>query len=211
MGEGVMTWVSQRTGLGEWWRHKVSQAVPAHMGFWYCFGGISLLILLLQVVTGLFMVFHYEPHPLTALKSIETMSNTVFLGGVIRNMHRWGSTLVVATLFSHLVTVFFRRAYRNPRELNWLSGVLQLVVVFLLLATGILLPWDWRAYWSFALWADYLETWPLVGGYLKGVWLDQFTINRGFVLHILVLPLILMVLLRFHFRMVRRHGIAEPL
>ncbi len=211
MAGKVLDWLDDRTGLREYRRKKASQAVPSHMGFLYCFGGISLLIIVLQVLTGLYMVFYYEPDPQRALQSIENMSNEAPMGWLIRNMHRWGSTILMATIFSHAITVGFQKAYRNPRELNWISGVLQFIVVFLILATGILLPWDWRAYWSFAIWVDYFETWPLIGDYLKNLLLDDFTINRGFILHVLVLPLLLMILLRFHFRMVKRHGISEPL
>ncbi len=211
MAGRIANWLDERTGFRQFRVKKMGQAVPSHMGFLYCFGGISLFILLLQVVTGLFMVFYYEPTPQAALRSIEQMSNQVPLGWLFRNMHRWGATLLLAALFSHMISVGFQRAYSRPRELNWLSGVLQFVVVFLLLATGLLLPWDWRAYWSFAIWMDYVGTWPLIGTAVQGFFLDNFTINRGFVIHVLVLPLVLLILLRFHFGMVRRHGISEPL
>ena len=204
-------WLEERTGIPSWIKRKNAQAVPSHMGFLYCFGGLSLFIIILQVLTGGFMLFYYQPQPLEALRSIEQMSNDVPLGWLFRNMHRWGATLLLATIFSHMVSVAYQKAYRRPRELNWISGVLQFIVVFLLLATGLVLPWDWRSYWSFALWMDYLDTWPLIGGYLKDFMLDNFNFNRGFIMHILVLPLILMILLRFHFGMIRRHGISEPL
>lgn len=207
----MINWLNERTGFWEWRRKKAAQAVPAHMSFFYCFGGISLLIILLQVLTGVYMVFFYTPHAQEALKSIEAMSNGSVLGALMRNTHRWGSTLLLAAIFAHLVTVVSHKAYRNPRELNWLSGVFQFILVILLLITGLVLPWDWRAYWSFAIWVDYLETWPLVGSFLKNSLLDHFTINRGFVIHILILPVLLGILLHFHFRMVRRHGIAGPL
>lgn len=157
------------------------------------------------------MLFFYTPHTLEALKSIEYMSNEITLGWLVRNMHRWGSTLLLATVFTHLITVFYRKAYRNPRELNWVSGVLQFIVVFLLVLSGIVLPWDWRAYWSYAIWVDYIDTWPLIGEAVKNFVLDTFTIYRSFITHVVILPLVLFLLLRFHFAMVRKHGIAEPL
>ncbi|MEO5330984.1 MAG: cytochrome b N-terminal domain-containing protein [Magnetococcus sp. YQC-5] len=211
MAHSFVKWLDARTGLLTTLNQKKAQAVPAHMSFFYCFGGISLLIILMQLVTGIYMTFYYAPHPHEALRSIEAMSNGSVTGAMMRNMHRWGSTLLLATLFSHMITVVLHKAYRNPRELNWLSGVFQFILVVLLLATGLILPWDWRAYWSFAIWADYLESWPLVGSWLKNALLDHFTINRGFVLHVLILPALLGILLNFHFRMVRRHGIAGPL
>ena len=203
-------WLDERTGIKEAVRRKKAQAVPSHFYF-YCFGGISLFIIILQVLTGGFMLFYYTPHPELALKSIEHMSNEVALGGLVRNMHRWGSTLLMATIFTHMISVVYQKAYRRPRELNWISGVLQFVIVFLFLVTGIILPWDWRAYWSYALWVDYVDTWPVIGVALKSFMLDTFTINRTFITHILVLPLFLFMLLLFHFKMVKRHGISEPL
>lgn len=211
MAGNLFHWLEERVGFRQFGRKKGAQAVPAHVGFLYCFGGISFFIILLQVATGLFMAFFYEPYPQEALRSIERMSNEVPLGWLFRNMHRWGATLLVATIFSHIITVGFQGAYSRPRELNWISGVLQFFVVFLLLVTGLILPWDWRSYWSFSIWVDYLETWPLVGDFLKNFLLDTFTINRGFVVHVLILPVVLLLLLRFHFGMVRKHGISEPL
>ena len=206
----VYDWLDERTGIKEAVRRKKAQAVPGHFYF-YCFGGISLFIIILQVLTGFFMIFFYTPHPELALKSIEYMSNEVTLGWLVRNMHRWGSTLLLATIITHMISVIYQKAYRRPRELNWISGVFQFVIVFLILVTGIILPWDWRAYWSYALWVDYVDTWPVIGGALKNFMLDTFTINRAFITHVLVLPLLLFVLLGFHFKMVKRHGISEPL
>ena len=203
-------WLDARSGLRTWLRAKKAQAVPAH-SFFFCFGGISLLIIILQVVGGIFMLFYYTPDPKEALNSIDYMSNEVPLGWLVRNMHRWGATLLLASVFTHLVTVFYRKAYRNPRELNWISGVLQFFVVFLLVLSGIILPWDWRAYWSYSIWVDYVATWPLVGDFMKAFVLDTFTIYRSSITHIVILPLILFALLAFHFKMVRKHGISEPL
>lgn len=206
----VCNWLEERTGICQQARLKMGQAVPSHMYF-YCFGGISLFIIIQQALTGVYMLFFYTPHPELALKSIEMMSNEDALGKLFRNMHRWGSILLLATIITHVVTVVYQKAYRRPRELNWISGVFQFLVVVLLLSTGILLPWDWRAYWAFALWVDYVDTWPVIGGTLKNFMLDAFTINRAFITHAMILPVALGLLLRFHFKMVRRHGISEPL
>ena len=204
-------WLDERTGIKEWIEKKKAQPVPAHVNIFYCFGGLSFFLILVQVVSGLFMLFFYVPDPATALDSINKMSNEVTLGWLFRNLHRWGATFLMATIFTHMVSVFYHKAYRRPRELNWVTGVFQFIVVFLILLTGIFLPWDWEAYWSFAIWVDYLATWPLIGKYLSELMLDTFTINRGFITHIWILPLLLMVLLWFHFRMVRKHGISGPL
>jgi len=192
-------------------RLKKGQAVPSHVNFFYCFGGLSFVLIILQVVTGVFMLFYYTPEPDKALYSIEQMSNEVVFGWLFRNAHRWSSTLLLAMVFSHMVIVFYYKAYRSPREMTWVSGVAQLVVVFLLVSTGIILPWDWRAYWSFAIWMDYIGTWGVIGAPLKEILLEAFTLKVAYYTHVLAIPLVLAVLLYFHFKMVRRYGISEPL
>ncbi|MBT4519175.1 MAG: hypothetical protein HOC23_04150 [Halieaceae bacterium] len=191
--------------------NKMAQPVPSHVNIFHCFGGISLLLILVQVITGIIMLFFFVPEPEKALLSIEAMSNEVFGGWILRDGHRWGSTILLAFVFSHMIAVFYFKAFQSPRQLTWTSGVGQLIIVFLMVTTGVLLPWDWRAYWAYALWMDYIATWPVVGGYLKDLALDTFTLNRVFYTHILFLPLILGGSLAFHFRMVRKYGITQPL
>ena len=201
----VAEWIRERIRL------KKGKPIPAHVNFFYCFGGFSLFLILLQLVSGGFMLFFYTPEPTKALQSIAHLSNEVTLGWLFRNMHRWTSTLLVATVFSHMAIVFYLKAYQSPRQFTWLTGVSQLLMVFLMVATGIILPWDWRSYWSFALWMDYVGTWTIGGESLKSVMLDTFTLNAAYYTHILAIPLILATILFFHFKMVRRYGISGPL
>lgn len=201
----VVDWVRERARL------KMGKPIPAHVNFFYCFGGISLLLILIQLATGIFMLFFYTPEPDKALNSIIYMSNEVPLGWLFNNVHRWASTLLLATVFSHMVIVFYLKAYQSPRQLTWVSGVSQLLMVFLLLVTGIILPWDWRSYWSFSIWMDYVGSWTIGGELLKNLFLDTFTLNAAYYTHIVAIPVILALLLAFHFKMVRRHGISEPL
>ncbi len=198
-------WIKEQVRL------KKGKPIPSHVNFFYCFGGISLFLILLQLASGVFMLFFYTPEPAKALQSITYLSNEVTLGWLFRNMHRWASTLLLATVFSHMVIVFYLKAYQSPRKLTWLSGVSQLLMVFFMVVTGLILPWDWRSYWSFAIWMDYVGTWAIGGESFKEVLLDTFTINAAYFTHILVIPLILAVLLSFHFKMVRRYGISKPL
>ncbi|MBI3148163.1 MAG: cytochrome b N-terminal domain-containing protein [Betaproteobacteria bacterium] len=200
--------------LAEWIRERIrlkkARPIPAHVNFFYCFGGISLFLILLQLVSGLFMLFFYVPQPDQALQSIVVLSNEVPLGWLFRNLHRWSSTLLLATVFSHMLIVFYLKAYQSPRQFTWLTGVFQLLLVFLLVATGLILPWDWRSYWSYAMWLDYVNTW--VGGAQIQQWLlDHFTLKLIYYVHILAIPIGLAVFLYFHFRMVKKYGISEPL
>ena len=201
----VAEWVKRRIRL------KMGKPIPSHVNFFYCFGGISLFLILIQLVSGVFMLFFYTPEPDKALQSITYLSNEVALGWLFRNMHRWISSLLLATVFSHMVIVFYLKAYQSPRQFTWLTGVSQLLLVFLLVVTGIILPWDWRSYWSFAIWMDYLGTWAVGGETLKTAILDTFTLSAAYYTHILLIPLILAAFLFFHFKMVRRYGISKPL
>lgn len=204
-------WFDERSGLIGWLKRKKELPIPAHMSFFHCFGGISFTIIILQLITGLFMTFFYIPKPEDAFNSILRFSNEVPLGWLMRNMHRWGSTLLIATLITHITAVFYYKAYQRPRELNWLSGFVLLLVVFLFSVTGTILPWNWRGYWVLVIWTDYVGTWPVVGEILKDPILSSFSVSRSFVTHILLLPMITAILLTFHFKMVKRHGISGPL
>lgn len=200
----VADWIRARI------RAKKDKPIPAHVNFFYCFGGLSLFLVILQVITGAFMLFFYTPEPANAWQSIVHLSNDVPMGWLFRNLHRWASTLLLATVISHMIIVFYLKAYRSPREFTWLTGVMQLLVVFLMVATGLILPWDWRSYWSFAMWLDYVGTW-MGGDRIQDLLLDSFTLDVAYFAHILAIPLVLAALLHFHFRMVRRYGISGPL
>ena len=200
----IAGWIKEQVRL------KKGKPIPAHVNFFYCFGGFSLFLILLQLTSGVFMLFFYTPDPTKALLSIAHMSNEVPMGWLFRNMHRWTSTLLLATVFSHMTIVFYLKAYQSPRQFTWLTGVFQLLIVFFMIVTGLLLHWDYRSYWSFAIWMDYIGTW-VGGAAIKNILLDTFTLKAAYFTHILAIPLILAVSLFFHFRMVKRYGITEPL
>lgn len=201
--------------VAEWIREQIrlkkGKPIPSHVNFFYCFGGISLFLILIQLVTGVIMLFFYTSEPDKAFNSIVQMSNEVPLGWLLRDMHRWASTFLLATIFSHMLIVFYLKAYQSPRQLTWVSGVFQLIMVFMMVVTGIILPWNWRSYWSFAIWMDYVGSWTIAGESLKNLFLDTFTLNAAYFTHILGIPIILALLLSFHFRMIKRYGISEPL
>ncbi|HBO84587.1 MAG: hypothetical protein A2073_03390 [Deltaproteobacteria bacterium GWC2_42_11] len=204
-------WLDERTGIKRYLKYKMELLVPDHVTFSYCFGGISLTILILQLLTGIFMTFFYIPKPEEAFNSILKMSNEVPLGWLTRNMHRWGATILIATIITHMFNVFYHKAFQKPREFNWLSGFTMFLIVLLFSITGSILPWNWRSYWVLAIWTDYFASWPVIGTHLVTPILEYFSVGRSFVIHILLLPIISAVLLTFHFKMVKRHGISGPL
>lgn len=211
MSTNIANWFEERAGIRTWLKKKIELPIPKHVNFFYCFGGISLTIILLQLVTGIFMTFFYTPKPEEAFNSVLYMSNNIPMGWLMRNMHRWGATLLVTTLLTHMLSVFYHKAYQRPRELNWLSGFTLFLIVLLFSITGTILPWNWRGYWVLVIWTDYVGTWPIIGDMLKEPLLESFSVSRSFVTHILILPVVIATLLVFHFKMVKRHGISGPL
>lgn len=211
MFANIADWLEERAGLKGWWKRKKGLLIPDHVNFFYCFGGISFTIILLQLLTGIFMIFFYIPKPEEAFDSIIRMSSEVPFGWLARNMHRWGATILIATLLTHMCSVFYHKAFQRPRELNWLSGFVLLIVVSLFSITGTILPWNWRGYWVLVIWADFVDTLPFVGELIKMPLLEYFTVGRSFIIHILILPIIAVTLLTLHFKMTKRHGISGPL
>jgi menaquinol-cytochrome c reductase cytochrome b subunit len=207
----MFDWLDKRTGIKELVKNKLSYPIPVNANIWFCFGGLAFFLILLQVLTGVFMMFFYIPDAVKAQDSVKLICNEIPYGGLIRNIHRWGATLIIPFLFIHTVNVITRRAYKAPRELNWLSGMILIVFMFLFMGTGIILPWDWRSYWELIIWADWVGTIPIVGEHLKEPLILAFSIGKSFALHVWILPALTVLLLIFHLKMVRRHGIAEPL
>ena len=207
----IYDWLDHRTGIKKLVTDKLEYPIPDHVNIFYCFGGLSFFIILLQVVSGFVMLFYYTPIPEKALDSVTYFSTEVSYGWLIRNMHRWAATLLVAIIFFNITSVFLHRAFRNPRELNWLSGLLMFVVVILFSVTGVILPWDWRSYWGLTIWADYIGTWPFFGEAVRDFLLVNFAVGRSFVFHVWLLPLVTIILLWVHFKMVKKHGISGPL
>ena len=207
----IADWFEERAGFSSYIKKKLSLPIPNHLNFFYCFGGISLTIIMLQFITGVYMTFSYKPTPEDAFNSVLRMSNEVPLGWLARNIHRWGATLLVATLLTHITSVFYHKAYQKPRELNWFTGLTLFLIIFFFSLTGVILPWNWRGYWALVIWTDYIATWPVIGEFLHLPMLEYFSVSRSFVVHILILPIVAVILLTFHFKMVKRHGISCPL
>lgn len=204
-------WLDKRTDFISKLKAQLSYPVPPFANLWICFGGLSFLCILLQFGTGFFMLFYYSPNPAEAQDSLKVLCNEAYMGGLIRNLHRWSSTFVLLFLFVHVVNVITRRAYQSPRELNWWSGILLYIIIFLAVITGIILPWDWRSYWELVIWTDWIGTIPSIGEEQKAWFLNLFSLKKSFAIHIWLIPAFLVLLLRFHFKMVRKLGVKEPL
>jgi len=169
---------------------------------WYL-GVASTVLLGSLVASGIYLMFFYVPSPATAYGDIQFLQTDVAFGQFIRNVHRWSAHLMVLAVAFHMGRVFYRGAYKSPREFNWVIGVVLLLLTLLLSFTGYLLPWDQLAYWAVTVGTSMADFVPVIGGTVKSILLggDQVgaaTLLRFYVLHVVVLPLIMLWILAIH-------------
>jgi menaquinol-cytochrome c reductase cytochrome b subunit len=160
---------------------------------------------------------YYVPDIENAWQSVYYLQNEVAFGEIVRGMHHWGSSLVVVMIFLHTLRVFFTGAYKKPRELNWIVGVMLFGVILGLSFTGYLLPWDMKALFATKVGIEIAASVPVIGGMIKvllagdSAILGAQTLTRFFAIHVFFLPAALLGLLGAHFIMIRRQGISGPL
>ena len=200
-------------GLLGIWNTIFDRKVPK-VNWWYTLGSATLFLAVMQGVTGVFLSIYYVPTPEDAYNSIEYIMNEVAFGWLVRGIHHWGATLMVVTVFLHMLRVFFYGAYKYPREVTWLTGVLLLVVTLGSGFTGYLLPWNQRAYWATAVGSSIVGTVPLIGDFLLRVVrggddLTILTLARFFGVHIWCLPASGFGLIGVHLYLVIRNGISN--
>jgi quinol-cytochrome oxidoreductase complex cytochrome b subunit len=184
--------------------------------FLACLGGITFALYLFQVVTGVLLLMYYRPTTAEAYKSVVEITTQVPYGWLIRGVHRWGANLMVVTVLLHMMRVFFTAAYRPPRDVTWVNGMLLLVLTFGFGFSGYLLPWSQASYWATTVGTDSMSAIPIVGDTLKyfvrgGNVVGQLALTRSFAFHVVILPGLMLLFLVLHFLMIRRQGIAEPL
>ena len=189
----------------------------------YCLGGLAFASFIILTITGIILGFYYIPEgtgpnsglPSKAYESMETIMTKVTFGYIFRALHHWGAHMMIATVFLHMMRVYFVGAYKNPRELNWLLGVVLFLVTILFGYTGYLLPWDQLAYWAGTIGLGMSQSVPIMGDIIGnmlfgGPELSGATIIRMYYLHVFVLPLIGGALMVLHMGIVWMQGVAEP-
>jgi quinol-cytochrome oxidoreductase complex cytochrome b subunit len=184
--------------------------------YYYCFGGITFFLFLLQLVTGALLTLYYVPEPGRAYASVFYISNFVSYGWLIRSIHHWSANLMVIFVLLHMLRVYLTGAYKHPREFNWITGVVLLLLVMTFAFTGYLLPWDQKAYWGSTVGISFIERIPFIGKTLAyilmgGEKIGGPTLTRFFSLHTMLLPAFLIIFLIGHFWMIRKQGISGPL
>ncbi|MDX9722045.1 MAG: cytochrome bc complex cytochrome b subunit [Myxococcota bacterium] len=181
--------------------------------YWYMMGGMLLFFFGIQVVTGILLMVYYQPGSPWA--SVNYIVNEVPYGALIRSIHHWSANLMVLTVFLHLFSTFFMKAYRRPRELTWITGLGLAGLTMLFGFSGYLLPWDELAFFAVRIGISELEKLPLLGEWAAGIArggsdVSQETIGRFYALHVMVLPLSVMGLIGLHLLLVQIQGVSEP-
>ena len=162
----VLAWVDQRTAASGFLTGMLFRKVPKGTNWFYTLGSATLFAFVVQAVTGVFLAMYYDPSATNAYESARYITNEAFLGEFVRGMHKWGSTVMVVLVFLHMGRTFFFGAYKYPRELNWIIGVVLVILTFVMSLTGYLLPFDQRSYWATVVAMNINGTGPLVGPYL---------------------------------------------
>jgi len=210
-------WISRRLPVERFMRHLKNKRVPRHRhSLWYYFGGLTLFFFIIQLITGVLLMFYYRPTPDHAYESIVFIMNEVRYGWLIRSIHSWAANLMIATLFIHLISVFFMQAYRPPRELMWISGVVLLGLVLGFGFTGYLLPWDEMAFYATQIGTEIPKSIPVVGNSIMmllrgGQEIGSATLTRMYSLHVFVLPFLTFLLVGFHLFLNQYYGVSTPL
>lgn len=214
----LKAWINERTGFDKVWAALFERHVPEAEGataWLYTLGSASLFVFTIQLVTGSLLAMNYVPSPSHAYDSVVFINDHVILGWLVRGLHHWGATLMVIFVALHMLRVFFMGAYKYPREVTWLAGVVLFLLVMGFSFTGYLLPWDQKAYWATMVGTNIAGQTPVIGGYVAKVLkggdeLGTATLTRFYALHVLVLPILTALIVGVHLFLVVWHGISEP-
>jgi ubiquinol-cytochrome c reductase cytochrome b subunit len=210
----MLNWIEKRTGFVSMTQDFLNEDVPGGASYWYVFGSATLFAMIVQIVTGIFLTFFYAPSAATAWES----TRAIYLNGwthFILAVHYWGASAMIALVFLHLLQVLIWGAYKAPREVQWLVGVLLLLVTLVLGLTGYLLPWDMDAYFASQVSLNITGLAPIAGPLVQNIaqgggTMGTATINRFFGLHVWLMPAVLILLVGAHLTIFRHNGSAGP-
>ena len=210
-----LDWLEERSGLVGATKYFLFRKVPRDTSWFHTLGSATLTAFLVQAVTGVVLAMYYKPDPDSAYQSIEFITNDLTLGWLVRGMHKWGASVFIILMFLHMARVFLFGAYKYPRELNWIIGVLLLAMGMLEGFTGYLLPWDQTAYWATVVGINLNGTAPVIGPFLAqflsgGSEISADALSKFYSLHMLVIPGALIGLILLHLYLVIRLGVSSP-
>src|SRR5581483_7163898 len=212
----LTNWLDERLAISTLMHLADKKEVPVHRhSIWYYFGGMTLFLFCVQVATGILLLLYYRPSAENAFESVQFIITEVKFGWLIRSLHSWSANLMIATLFVHMFSVFFLRAYRAPREMTWVSGAFLLFLSLAFGFSGYLLPWNTLSFFATKVGTEVAGVVPLIGHFLVrflrgGDEVTGATLTRFYGFHVAILPAIATGLLILHLAMVQRHGMSVP-
>jgi ubiquinol-cytochrome c reductase cytochrome b subunit/menaquinol-cytochrome c reductase cytochrome b subunit len=211
----VLGYVDERTGAGPFLRGFLYRKVPRGTNWFYTLGSATMFAFISQATTGVFLAMYYRPSATEAYTSIQHINNDVFLGQFVHGMHKWGSSIMVILIFLHMGRTFFFGAYKYPRELNWIIGVVLLILTMAMSFTGYLLPFDQRSFWATVVGVNINASGPIIGPYLAdflraGSEFTSTTLSRFYAIHMLLIPGLIAALIGAHLYLVAKLGTTAP-
>ncbi len=215
-GVTVVDWIDERTSLSGGIRWLMFRKVPRGINWAYTLGSATMFAFLSQAVTGVFLAMFYQPNANGgAYESIRYITDDAFLGQLVRAMHKWGASVMIILIFLHMARVFFFGAYKYPRELTWIIGVVLLILTLAMGFTGYLLPFDQRSYWATIVGVNINGTGPFIGPYLSdflraGPEFGATTLSRFYAIHMLLIPGLIAALIGAHLYLITKLGISAP-
>lgn len=213
MANKIREWIEDRTGLSNLLKIALDEPVHGGAKWSYVFGSGLIFLFLLQAATGIVMASFYSPSSTSAWGSVYYLQEKTSFGWFVRGLHHYGSSAMIILAIVHMFQVFIFGAYKKPRELNWISGVILLLFLMGFGLTGYLLPWDQKGYWATQVATNIIGTIPVIGDYVKvlhqgGSDYGNFTLTRFYALHVFILPISLIFFLAIHIILFRKHGVT---
>ena len=212
----LFDWLDRNFEIKKPHRRFFYRPIPEGVNYFFCLGGIAFTLFMLLFASGLMLSIYYVPSENEAFASIVRLTNEVRFGWFVRAFHKWSANLFIVAIVLHTTRVFIYKAYRHPRELNWIAGSMTLVIALASGFTGYLLPWDQKAYWATEVGTSMAKTVPILGPYIcwflrGGEYITGATLIRFYAVHVLYLPLLMCLALWAHFHLVKRQGVKGGL
>ena len=212
----LLNWIDDRFPLTALWKSQVSEYyAPKNFNFWYFFGSLALVVLVMQILTGIFLTMSYKPDAAKAFESVEYIMRDVAGGWFIRYAHSTGATAFFMVVYLHMFRALLYGSYRRPRELLWIVGCFIYLALMAEAFFGYLLPWGQMSYWGAQVIVNLFSAVPIIGDDL-GIWIrgdytiSDVTLNRFFAFHVIAVPLVLLILVVVHLMALHEVGSNNP-
>lgn len=213
---GLSAWLKQSFPVDQDMLIELTaEPIPNHLKrWWWALGGTPLYMFVVQVITGIMLLFYYVPETDRAYESVAYITHVTDYGWLIRSIHRWSSNIMIAALLLHMLRVFFTRTYQAPRELNWMFGVTLFLLTLFFGFTGYSLVYEQMSYWAMKVGTGIAGATPFIGAWLAdfirgGTEIGQSTLTRFYLFHVVVLPVLIVVAIALHVYLIREHGVSE--